>query len=341
MPSSSKLKDVGFKPHHTLCDCPFCDKQAIRKDYFPSHLKTEMKKRGVETAEEMLVKLQEAEDNQWIAVDHCNVLVKEEIKSGGDRRYSAAVCFDCHRLVNNSDPTCTKQLMEHDCQYRKRKPDVIEHVTEAVVTTPEAPKTDRFLTLRDVIKHNLTRHRKMDKKDKDVLLAMFKGCRQTDKADEIDEMFCVMTNYFVGQISDLRESGDASDFEKQFTQDCTIASLFDDETPVPRQIKGYLRAWKKYAEEAGDITDQIKKAVRESAAGMETEIMELTMRNSALQQDSHRLGLALGSANAENNDLRKELELLRAKVKVAPVSAVLQTSGFGVSVTTPNPWATK
>jgi hypothetical protein len=79
-------------------------------------------------------KLNQAGSATFIKVGS-NILARQDVNSVGEFQYPIGVCFDCLRPVTNSVPGSASNMESHDCDYRKRKPDVIQHVAP-VISTP-------------------------------------------------------------------------------------------------------------------------------------------------------------------------------------------------------------
>lgn len=332
MPRSSKLKSAGEKPHYTFCDCPFCGKQAIRKDHYPGHLKTELKKLEITEADKLVEHLNEQEGpRDFNYISGCNIVFRESDTSGGFKKYHLGICLDCHRPVPNKDEHTTAAFTEHDCEYRKRKPDVIEHVK---VEAPVKEKESNIVrNLRNVILHNVERHASLSADDKAALKVYFKDCRSSDKsseglADEIDSMVSQILRYLCRVIKDLKECGNTDELDDKFLQ--AFPDLLNKESSVIDQVKKYLRAWRKYRSEAEDTQGTIKKAVDAANAEVEQELTAMTIKNTAWMHENVKLQDALTSSQSRETQLEKEVRRLQGLLIEAqkPKEATGVINGF-------------
>lgn len=204
MPRSTQLKNVGPKLDHTHIICPFCEK-GVRTDNYPSHLKTEMKKKNVTNATEMLAKIETSEDGfKWSEVGSMNILIKNELTASNKPQYPVGVCFDCHRVIKNKPTTMslTDCYDNHSCDYRKKGPD---DTIELIIKSPieETDETNRFLAdvsktfIKAVESYPLFKN---SAEMKDELLAKLKSCKSDDKKEEVLSQYRATLSYLVPKV---------------------------------------------------------------------------------------------------------------------------------------------
>jgi hypothetical protein len=336
--ASRKLKDVGEKPHYTYCDCPFCGKQGIRKDNYPVHLKAELKNLAA-TAPADLVEILNGDDEGTQDFSHisgCDVVFREIQKENGDTFYSSGVCLECHRHVDNKNAHTTEAYVNHDCGHRKRKPDVIEHVSaEAPITQKES---NILRNLRNAVLHNVERHHSLTPADKSALKEYFKDCRNTEKteegmADEIDGMVSAILRYQCRVIRDLRESGNTDEMDAKFLKE--FPDIIEASEPVMDQVRKYLRAWRKYRAEAADISIRVAEEVMKATEEVEADNSRLTQKSGTLMREIENYEIALSGLTSQNKYLEEQVKilqyqnsLLQNKLVEAPVAK--KPNGFKV-----------
>lgn len=282
MPRSNVLK-VETLPSdgvHKLVDCPFCEKKGIRSDHFGSHFETHLKKLDVSTALEFQTKF----DNLYL-VDQ--VLVQQQ-SEGKTVRNVCGVCFECRKYIRNKDKSYLSldTFEEHVCKEKKAAEKVLARM-------PPKSNSDDMKDLYTSMFHV------------PGLSSEIKGMMKMQKEYHEKEYSVVIQEVFryLAAKSEISENG----FFKTFCEKTNIDSDKGEAHAIATVLQ-FKRAIHVAQTLNKEKLNQLEKQVDEAGSALDME--RSNRRADQVLLERHRN--TINSISAENQELRKEIALLRS-----------------------------